>query len=337
MLLVSWLIQSNYKAKGQDLHFSQYFNAPLLINPANTGFIPDADWRIGGHFRNQWNSLIAAPYKTVSFFADAQLLRNHIENGWLGIGAYILSDQSGSGNLKSTKVYGSLAYHQQLGDHSLLSAGFNMGWANKRIDVSKLTFPSQFNGFFFDHTVITSDYPVLTNTSISYFDMQAGMNYAYFPDDEVYINAGYSISHVNKPQESFFSSNPDSSRIAMRHIGFVNALFKLNEQWIINPNLFYSNQARAFEWVIGMNLSYNLSEKGEKQLIAGCYYRVGDAAVPMIGFELNKLRFTFSYDVTTSSLNKFNNGMGASEFSLLKKSFYNESNADTRKVMCPSF
>ena len=32
-------------ARAQDLHFSQYFNAPLLTNPANTGFEPDADWR----------------------------------------------------------------------------------------------------------------------------------------------------------------------------------------------------------------------------------------------------------------------------------------------------
>jgi len=27
--------------KAQDLHFSQWFNEPLLTNPANTGFIPD--------------------------------------------------------------------------------------------------------------------------------------------------------------------------------------------------------------------------------------------------------------------------------------------------------
>lgn len=32
--------QQNY---AQDLHFSQFFNNPLLTNPANTGFIPDAD------------------------------------------------------------------------------------------------------------------------------------------------------------------------------------------------------------------------------------------------------------------------------------------------------
>jgi hypothetical protein len=92
---------------------------------------------------------MAAPYKTISVFGDAQLMRNQIENGWLGIGGVILSDVAGAGGLKSTKIYGSLAYHQQLANSSLLSAGFNLGWANKRIDASKLSFPDQFDGKFF--------------------------------------------------------------------------------------------------------------------------------------------------------------------------------------------
>ena len=41
-------------AAGQDLHFSQWFNAPLITNPANTGFIPDADYRLGANYRDQW-------------------------------------------------------------------------------------------------------------------------------------------------------------------------------------------------------------------------------------------------------------------------------------------
>src|SRR5688572_1661191 len=142
--------------QSQDLHFSQFFNSPLTTNPANTGFIPDADYRIGAHYRNQYSSILAAPYKTISVFGDAQLMRNQIENGWLGLGALILSDVAGSGGLRSTKIYGSLAYHQQLGSSSLLTAGFNVGWASKRIDQSKLSFPDQFDGKFFDNTLPTS-------------------------------------------------------------------------------------------------------------------------------------------------------------------------------------
>lgn len=318
--------------QAQDLHFSQFFNSPLTTNPANTGFIPDADYRIGVNYRNQWSTVMTVPYKTTSIFGDAQLFRDKLENGWLGVGGVLLSDVAGSGSLRSTKIYGSIAYHQQLGNSSLLSAGFNVGWANKRIDQSKLKFPDQFDGKFFDNPVTAVS---LTNTSVSYMDVQAGMNYAYFPREDIYINAGYSIHHVNRPKETFFNDNTNAGRISMRHIGFLNAILKVNDRVIINPNAYFTTQAKANELVFGLNGNYNLSEYGEKQLVAGLYYRLGDAIAPMVGFELNNTKFTFSYDATMSSLNQFNNYRGAFEFSVIKKGFYPQ-NQD-RQSMCPTF
>ncbi|MEP6594702.1 MAG: PorP/SprF family type IX secretion system membrane protein [Ginsengibacter sp.] len=326
LLLVSCLY-------AQDLHFSQFFNSPLTINPANTGFIPDADYRLGAHYRNQWSTIMAVPYKTMSVFGDAQLFRDKLENGWLGMGGAILSDVAGSGSLRSTKVYGSLAYHQMLGLSSLVSAGFNIGWANKRIDQSKLTFPDQFDGKFFDGNQSTQ--VQLTNDNVSYFDVQAGMNYAYFPTVDIYINAGYSIHHVNRPKETFFGEASESTRIPLRHIGFLNAIYKVNDNVIINPNVYYTNQAKSSELVLGLNGAYNLSGDGEKQLIGGLYYRSGDAFIPMAGFELNNLRFTFSYDATMSSLKDFNNYRGALEFSVIKKGFYGVKS--DRQTLCPTF
>jgi type IX secretion system PorP/SprF family membrane protein len=317
----------------QDLHFSQFFNSPLSTNPANTGFIPDADYRLGVHYRNQWSSVMTVPYKTMSVFGDAQLFRDRLQNGWLGIGGLVLSDVAGSGSLRSTKVYGSVAYHQMLGNSSLLSAGFNLGWANKRINPAGLVFPDQFDGKFFDGTRPTSGIP--QNNSVSYFDMQAGMNYAYFPQENVYINAGYSIHHVNRPRETFYQDKSQSGTIPMRHIAFVNAILKVHEKVILSPNAYVSIQANAMEINGGVLANYNLSEAGEKQLIAGLYYRHQDAVIPMVGFELNNLRFTFSYDATISSLRNFNGYRGASEFSLIKKGFYPTSAG--RQSMCPQF
>lgn len=322
------------KTMGQDLHFSQFFNSPLTTNPANTGFIPNADYRIGAHFRNQYSNIMSAPYKTISAFGDFQLLRNRLENGWLGLGALVLSDVAGAGSLRSTKVYGSLAYHQMLANSSLLSAGFNLGWANKRVDQTNLKYPDQFDGKFFDKTLPTS--VVLDNTNVSYFDMQVGMNYAYFPKEDIYINAGYSIHHVNKPKETFFNDDNGGGVIPMRHIAFLNAILKVAPNVIINPNMYYTTQAKATELVGGLNANFNLGESGgEKQLIAGLYYRYQDAFVPMIGFQLNNIRFTFSYDATTSSLKNFNNYRGASEFNVIKNGFYRD-NVD-RQSLCPSF
>ena len=319
--------------RAQDLHFSQFFNTPLTTNPANTGFIPDADYRVGAHYRNQWSSVMSTPYKTISAFADLQLMRDRLENGWLGLGAVILNDQAGTGSLRSTKIYGSIAYHQMLGLSSLVSAGFNLGWATKSIDQTKLKFPDQFDGKFFDNTLPTS--VVLNTNDVSYFDMQAGLNYAYFPRENVYFNAGYSIQHVNRPKETFFSDNTNNGRIPMRHTGFVNGIFKVNDRVIVNPNAYFSMQARATELVLGMYANYNLGENGGKQLLAGVYYRLGDAVVPMVGFEIKNIQFAFSYDVTLSGLSKFNGYRGASELSIIKKGFYPDN--EDRVTLCPKF
>lgn len=326
-------LQAAVLVQAQDLHFSQFFNSPLTTNPANTGFIPDADYRIGANYRNQWSSVMTVPYKTISVFGDAQVFRNKLENGWLGLGVLLLNDKAGSGSLTSTKIYGSVAYHQMLGLSSLVSAGFNIGWANKRIDQTKLKYPDQFDGKFFDSNLPTS--VVLTNNNVSYLDVQAGMNYAYFPHENIYINAGYSIQHVNRPKETFFGDNSNTGRIPFRHTAFLNAILKVNDRVIVNPNAYFSTQARATELVVGINGNYNLSEFGEKQLLAGVYYRLGDAIVPMLGFEIKNIQFAFSYDVTLSSLNKFNGYRGASELSIIKKGFYPD-NVD-RQSICPKF
>jgi type IX secretion system PorP/SprF family membrane protein len=326
-----------YDLVAQDLHFSQFFNNPLLTNPANTGFIPDADYRLGASYRNQYSNIMAVPYKTMSIFGDAQVFRNRIETGWLGLGGVLLRDVAGTGSLTSTKAYASIAYHQELGLSSLITAGFNVGWANKRVDPAKLTFPDQFDGKFFDGNRPSDAKNGLVNTSVSYFDLQVGMNYAYFPTEDIYINAGYSIHHVNSPKETFFDDETDD-RISPRHIAFLNGIFKLNDNVIINPNVYYTNQASASELVLGLNGAYNLSEHGEKQIIAGLYYRYQDAVIPMIGLEINNMRFTFSYDVTTSSLKNFNHSLGAAEFNLLKRGFYaDEYNGDKRQSLCPTF
>lgn len=333
LLLMVMCLQGATLLYAQDLHFSQFFNSPLTTNPANTGFIPDADYRLTAHYRNQWSAIMTVPYKTMSISGDAQLFRDKLENGWLGAGAVILSDVAGSGSLRSTKIYGSIAYHQMLGNSSLLSAGFNLGWANKRIDPSGLKFPDQFDGKFFDANLPTTGIPI--NNNVSYFDMQVGMNYAYFPQENVYINAGYSLHHVNKPRETFYNDESVNGIIPMRHIAFVNAILKVHDKVIINPNAYFSMQSKSTEISGGLIANYNLAEAGEKQLIAGLYYRHNDAVIPMIGFEVNTLRFTFSYDATISTLKNFNNYRGATEFTLVKKGFYPQSG--DRQSMCPQF
>jgi len=317
----------------QDLHFSQFMNSPLLTNPANTGFIPQADYRLGVNYRNQWSAIMTVPYKTMSAWGDVQVFRDRMENGWVGLGGVILRDVAGSGNLTSTKFYGSVAYHQMINAGSLLSAGFNVGISNKSINVTNLKFPDQFDGKFFDNHLPTG--VSLDKTSISYLDLQAGINYAYFPTDKVYANAGFSVMHVNTPEESFFNSTDSvSNHVPMRFTGFLNGSFKLNDQWIINPNIYGSFQAKAYEIVAGVNAHYNLGN-GDNELIGGIYYRLQDAIIPMIGIVFKDYTVTFTYDATMSTLKNYNNTRGAYEISLIKDGFF--SGPADRQSICPSF
>ncbi|MBN8861955.1 MAG: PorP/SprF family type IX secretion system membrane protein [Sphingobacteriales bacterium] len=322
-------------AFSQDLHFSQFMNSPLLTNPANTGFMPEGDYRIGVNYRNQWSSVMQVPYKTMSAYGDVQVAQR--DNSWLGVGGVLLRDVAGSGNLTSTKVYGSVAYHQMLGLGSLVTLGFNAGWANKRINTTNLTFPSQWNGEFFDSHNI-GQAPQLDRTNISYLDLQAGLNYAYFPDENTYFNAGFSTMHINRPRESFFNEKSGiDNRIPARHTAFINGSFKLNDQVIINPNSYFSLQAKSYEWLIGTNVHYNLSGDGQNVLIAGLYYRSSDAVIPMVGLGLKDYVFTFTYDATVSTLRNYNNSRGALEFSLVKTGVIDAYRGTPREARCPTF
>jgi type IX secretion system PorP/SprF family membrane protein len=335
-LLLGTLLVS-FSMQAQDLHFSQFFNSPLLTNPANTGFIPDGDFRLGVNYRNQWASVTAYPYKTMSVFGDMQTMQNRDNTGWLGLGGVILRDVAGTGALTSTKIYGSIAYHQMIGAGSLVSLGFNTGWANKNINTANLTFPDQWNGQFFDAHQ-TGAAPKLDANNINYFDMQVGMNYAYFPSGSIYLNAGFSAMHINRPRESFFNDAPGiDNHIPVRYTGFLNGSFKVNDRVIVNPNIYASMQAKSYEIVGGLNAHYNLSGDGEKELMAGVYYRYKDAVIPMVGLGIKDIMFTFSYDVTTSNLSGYNGARGAIEFSIIKQGVVDRYNGNRRESMCPSF
>lgn len=320
----------NEQAAAQDLHFSQYFNAPLLVNPANTGFTPDGDYRVGINYRTQWASVSGNPYRTMSAYGDVQLFGNRFENGWVGVGGAVLRDVAGSGNLTSTKAYASIAYHQAVGLGSLFSAGFSGGYVNKRVDFTKLTFDNQWNGKFFDVNAPTGE--GFLASSLGYFSLNAGMNYAYFPNENTYLNVGFSASNINRPTEAFFSSTAVDQKVLPRFTTFVNGSFKTADIWILNPNVYVSNVGTAWEVVAGMNAQRDLSGDGTTQLILGAYYRVKDAMIPMVGFQQNGYKLTFNYDATSSSLKQYNQTRGAYEISIVKQGLLDQ----TRGIKCPA-
>ena len=86
------------KAGAQSMHFSQYYNAPLLLNPANAGLMPEYDFRLGANYRNQWATL-PVPYKTMSAFGDLKIGGNREGEhpNWIGLGGALFTDKAGDG------------------------------------------------------------------------------------------------------------------------------------------------------------------------------------------------------------------------------------------------
>lgn len=318
-------------SQAQDLHFSQYFNAPLLVNPANTGFNPDYDYRVGGNYRNQWAS-VGNPYKTMSAWGDTKLFTNRFENGWLGVGATLLKDVAGSGSLTSTSGYATIAWHQMLGYNSLLSGGFGLGFVSKKIDITKLSFDNQWNGSFFDVNIPSNEPFAYSQTT--YLDLQMGLNYAYFASENVYFNAGLSVMHINNPKETFFDPSVSDNRLNRRYTAFVNSSIKIQDVWIINPNVYVSKMGNAWETVLGMNVNRDLTGDGSSQMILGLYYRNKDALIPMVGYQVNDMKITVNYDATVSSLGSLNGTRGAYELSIVKSGIFPSSAG--KSVRCPT-
>jgi hypothetical protein len=57
----------------------------------------------------------------------------------------------------------------------------------------------------------------------------------------------------------------------------------------------------------------------------------------MIGIGLKDYTFTFTYDVTISTLRNYNNSNGALELSLTRQGVFSKYNGNRRESMCPSF
>src|SRR5438105_10730784 len=124
-------------AKGQDIHFSQFFEAPLLRNPSLAGIFT-GDYRIQGVYRDQWNNITNA-YRTGSLNAEYKMPMTG--NDFMTVGIQALFDKAGTVGLTSTHILPALNYHKSLSNEKTmyLSLGFMGGLIHKSIDVSKMT------------------------------------------------------------------------------------------------------------------------------------------------------------------------------------------------------
>src|SRR5829696_3452345 len=127
----------------QDIHFSQFFEAPLLRNPSLAG-IYSGDIRVQGVYRDQWNSVTNA-YRTGSINAEYKMPIGRSDD-FITTGVQALFDRSGTVGLTSAHLLPAVNYHKSLSDSKLmyLSLGFMGGIIRKSVDMSKMTTDSQY-------------------------------------------------------------------------------------------------------------------------------------------------------------------------------------------------
>ncbi|HYV92163.1 MAG TPA: PorP/SprF family type IX secretion system membrane protein [Chitinophagales bacterium] len=313
---ISMLIALGNSLHAQDIHFSQFYSAPLAVNPSYTGSF-NGDYRAGVNYRSQWAS-VTVPYRTFDLFGDLSLGREFFKLNFFSVGVNLIADRAGDGDLSVTKLMASGAYHIILdkGKMNDISFGLQAGWVQKSVDYSKLYFDNQWNDTGFDTGLPSGENN--TTGNFGYPDAAAGVSYAYNGIKKFSAYAGFSMYHLLKPKESFYGQN--------NHLGLRPELnggfsYKLSDHLSFSPSIFYQEQKKASEFLAGTMFKYAIASKDDpyvtSNLYIGLYGRFGDALIPVVGYEITHWRLMVNYDVNTSSLKPASQGRGAFEISLI--------------------
>src|SRR5690348_4182025 len=170
--LLPVLLLCTVTAHTQDLHFSQFFEAPLLRNPSLAG-IYTGDVRVQGVYRDQWNSVTNA-YRTGSLNAEYKMPIGKGDD-FITTGLQVLFDKAGTVGLTTTELLPALNYHKSLSNEKTmyLSLGFMGGMVRKSIDASKITTDNQYGPGGYDPSLPTGE--TFTVPNFTTWDASVGM------------------------------------------------------------------------------------------------------------------------------------------------------------------
>ena len=300
----------------QDPQFTQFYANPLYLNPAFAGTARCP--RVVLNYRNQWPAL------TGTFVTTSASYDQHVEGLGGGLGLLVTNDQAGKGTLNTTTVSGIYSYQQAITRKFSIKAGFQATYFQKSLDWSKLTFGDQIDprrGFIYN----TNDVP--RGGSVGNVDFSAGLlGYT----DILYV--GVAVHHLTEPNESLIVG---TSKLPMKITGHAGAAIPLGmrgkygkPKTRISPNVLYQQQAEFRQLNLGMYLDHG-------PITAGVWYRAKDAFIALIGFQTEKFKFGYSYDVTTSKLTTAT--AGSHEVSRQLQFNCKPKKRRFRQVACPTF
>ena len=321
LLIVTLLAFLFAKANAQDQHFSQYYNAPLYLNPAMAGV--ESDLYFGVNYRSQWASL-EAPYESGQFaLIHPLMVRGSQFKHVGGVGLSAFSESTGeNGSLRSFGAQMSVAYNLMLNKDAsqMISFGLQGGITQKRVDFSGLTWGSQYNSFIgFDANITPSldlglekvTYPVINTGVMWMFDPGRRNLYSDFS-----AFAGVAVSNFNRPNESVLGEDL-VSRLPILYKFHGGFNIGVSELMSLSPNVLYLRQNQNDQLNLGAYLTYRnpmVIRKFKLQL--GAWYRLKDAMIVSLGILTQNLSLGISYDVNQSTLRSATGGRGSVEVSV---------------------
>jgi type IX secretion system PorP/SprF family membrane protein len=337
IILIFLFLQFSNSLNAQDLHFSQYYAAPLYYNPANTGLF-DADYRIGGNYKNQYpwaRDGKPTNYRTFSAYADMALLQGKLfsKKDKIGVGIIAANDRAGDGNYTTTRIGASAAFHKVFGYEGRfgISFGINGIYTQKRVDYALLYFDNQWSDNFFDRDLPTAEGLTGVN-NFGYFDLSAGASFSFMPNKRMSFNIGTGLFHINKPRESFYDL---SNRLGIRPNIIGSGYIMLNEKWHLEPSVMFGYQKRANEFLAATIVGYAIVRNNnapEHTILMGLSGRAVDAFIPVLGYQYKTLRVMLNYDINASSLTAASRTNGGVELSIV---YMGRKPGSTRKMMIP--
>lgn len=289
--------------QAQDAVFSQFYAAPLHLNPAMIGF--GIKPRIVLNYRNQYPSFGNA-FITTNLSYD-----RHIPKINSSVGMSLLADRTGGGIYNTYLLTLYYAYQLHLNENLALKAGAEVSYLNKNLDWGKVILNDMINPLT-GQAVIPTTESIPPSENIHRADFGFGV-VAY--SDKTYIGA--SVKHVTQPNLDFTSVADNDNRLKMRtslHLGHTFYVGKEKFQksrMYLSPNLLLVNQGRFNQATLGLFA-------GKSILYGGLQYRHtfrnSAAFITTLGVRAGIFQFGYSYDF---NLARIQTNAGAHEFSLI--------------------
>ena len=320
--------------RAQDIHFSQYLNSPLNLNPALSGF-NDAKYRFIMNHRSQWSS-VTVPYKTFSAAMDMQLVKRKRQSDIIGLGLVFNNDEAGDSRFGTTQGAISLSYIKALNKHNrnLLSFGAQFFFSQRTIDYTQLYFPNQWNGNAYDPNIQTGEYFNVSN--FTYFDVSAGVHWFAIANNNLKFNTGLSVWHINQPAQSLM--NDDAVKLDIKTLLYSEVQIDLDKTHALFPSVYYAHQGPYNEITFGLRYQYVIHPNNHNftALNFGLYGRNKDALIMHLGLDYKKFKIMGSYDFNLSSLSAASNYLGGYEISIIFSVDTHKSQKPTH-MPCPIF